>query len=73
LLLNKELGRRLEEALHQLPEKLRTVVLLYDIEGLSYEEIASIVECPLGTVKSRLFNARAALREKLAPYLQGTV
>lgn len=71
LLLNKELGRCLETALQELPEKLRTVTLLYDIEGLSYEEIASITDCPLGTVKSRLFNARASLREKLAPYLKG--
>jgi RNA polymerase sigma-70 factor (ECF subfamily) len=71
LLLNKELGVRLDEALRQLPQKLRTVVLLHDIEGLPYEEIASIVNCPLGTVKSRLFNARTALRDKLAPYLAG--
>lgn len=71
LMLNKELGRQLDAALRELPEKLRTVVLLYDIEGLPYEEIASIVGCPLGTVKSRLFNARAALRTKLTPYLSG--
>ena len=70
LLMNKELGGRLEASLRELPEKLRTVVLLYDIEGLPYEEIAAIVGCPLGTVKSRLFNARAALREKLTPYLK---
>lgn len=71
LLLNKELGIRLEEALSTLPDKMRTVILLYDIEGLPYEEIAGIVGCPLGTVKSRLFHARTALRERLAPYLQG--
>lgn len=71
LLLNKELGKQLESALCELPEKLRTVVLLYDIEGLAYEEIAAIVSCPLGTVKSRLFNARTALRNKLSPYLTG--
>ncbi len=72
LLLNKELGTQLESALRELPEKLRTVVLLYDIEGLAYDEIAAIVACPLGTVKSRLFNARNALRTKLTPYLTGT-
>lgn len=71
LLLNKELGHQLEKALRDLPEKLRTVVLLYDIEGLPYDEIAAIAGCPLGTVKSRLFNARSALRDKLAPYLAG--
>lgn len=71
LALNKELGAQLEDALRSLPEKQRTVVLLYDIEGLPYEEIAEIAGCPLGTVKSRLFNARAALRDKLSPYLSG--
>jgi RNA polymerase sigma-70 factor (ECF subfamily) len=69
ILLNKELGAQLEQALLELPEKLRTVVLLYDIEGLPYDEIASIVGVPLGTVKSRLFNARTALRQRLSPYL----
>lgn len=71
LLLNKELGARLDEALRALPEKLRTVVLLHDIEGLPYDEIAAIVGCPLGTIKSRLFNARLALQKRLTPYLGG--
>lgn len=70
-LLNKELGRRLEDAIAALPDKLRTVLLLFDVEGLSYDEIAEIVGCPLGTVKSRLFNARSAVRQRLTPYLQG--
>ncbi|MDE2125121.1 MAG: sigma-70 family RNA polymerase sigma factor [Armatimonadetes bacterium] len=69
LALNRELGDRLDLALQGLPEKLRTVVLLYDVEGLAYDEIAGILGCPLGTVKSRLFNARASLRERLSPYL----
>jgi RNA polymerase sigma-70 factor (ECF subfamily) len=73
ILLNRELGVRLNQALASLPEKLRTVVLLHDIEGLAYEEIAQIVECPLGTVKSRLFNARMALRQRLQPYLDGSL
>ena len=73
LVLNKELGTHLNQALMDLPIKLRTVVLMYDIEGLAYEEIASVIGCPLGTVKSRLFNARSALREKLAPYLIGAI
>lgn len=73
LLLNRELGARLDQALRELPEKLRTAVLLYDIEGLPYEEISSIVGCPLGTVKSRIFNGRASLREKLSPYLKGAL
>ena len=71
--LNKELGARLNEALLSLPDKHRMVVVLHDIEGLAYDEIAEIVECPLGTVKSRLFNARSALRQKLAPYVSGAL
>jgi len=70
-LLTKELNQQIHLALKQLSEKLRTVILLHDLQGLSYEEIAQIVGCPLGTVKSRLFNARLALREKLRPYLEG--
>ncbi len=70
LLLNSELGSILESALLDLPTKLRAVVLLYDIEGLTYEEIAEVEACPLGTVKSRLFNGRNVLRQKLAPYLR---
>ena len=70
LALNTELGTKLDAALRSLPEKLRTVILLYDIEGLSYEEISAILDCPLGTIKSRIFNARSAMRDKLAPYLQ---
>jgi RNA polymerase sigma-70 factor (ECF subfamily) len=67
--MNKELGHQVNLALMELPIKLRTVVLMYDIEGLPYDEIASVIGCPLGTVKSRLFNARSALRDKLSPYL----
>jgi len=67
----KELESRIQRALDALPEKLRAVVLLHDIEGLPYEEIAEIVRCPLGTVKSRLFNARMRLRERLRSYLSG--
>ncbi len=73
VLLNKELGIQLDRAMLALPDKLRTVILLHDIEGLAYEEIAAIVDCPLGTVKSRLFNARMALRQKLGPYVDGSL
>jgi RNA polymerase sigma-70 factor (ECF subfamily) len=67
------LGVRLNSALAELPEILRAVVVLHDIEGLHYDEIAQIIGRPLGTVKSRLFNARAALRKKLAPYVDGSL
>lgn len=53
------------EAIAELSPKLRQVIILYDLQGLSYQEIADILRCPLGTVKSRLFNARSQLREKL--------
>jgi RNA polymerase sigma-70 factor (ECF subfamily) len=52
-------------ALAELPDKLRPMVILYDLHGLSYREIAELLGCPLGTVKSRLFNARCQLRDKL--------
>jgi RNA polymerase sigma-70 factor (ECF subfamily) len=66
-----ELDAHIQAALRQLPEKMRSVVVLHDIEGLAYEEIAAVENCPLGTVKSRLFNARLQLRKLLAPYIHG--
>jgi RNA polymerase sigma-70 factor (ECF subfamily) len=71
MLAKVEMDAQIQEALSKLPDKMRTVVVLHDIEGLQYEEIAEVVHCPLGTVKSRLFNARAALREHLGPYMRG--
>jgi RNA polymerase sigma-70 factor (ECF subfamily) len=70
LLAQSEMDSYIQSALSKLPEKMRTVVVLHDIEGLQYEEIADVVGCPLGTVKSRLFNARALLREHLTPYMK---
>lgn len=69
LLENAEMAEQIQLGLAQLPDKLRAALILHDIEGLPYEEIAQIVGCPLGTVKSRLFNARMQLREKLSGYL----
>lgn len=65
-----EATQQIQQALGQLPEKLRAVLILHDIEGMPYEEIAQVVDCPLGTVKSRLFNARLQLRQRLSGYLQ---
>ena len=65
----EELEARIRLAVSALSEKLRTVVLLFDVEGLSYQEIAGTLHCPVGTVKSRLFNARSELKRKLARYL----
>ena len=60
-----ELQREVHRAIQQLSPKLRSVVVLYDLQGLTYEEIAEILGCPLGTVKSRLFNARMELKQRL--------
>ncbi len=65
----KELSEQIETALAKLPPKLRSAVILHDVEGLAYDEIALTEGVPLGTIKSRIFNARAALRESLKNYL----
>lgn len=66
-----ELQGQVQRAIQSLPTKLRAVVVLHDMEGLSYEEVAQTVGCPVGTVKSRLFNARLLLRRKLQHYMEG--
>jgi RNA polymerase sigma-70 factor, ECF subfamily len=70
LLGRKELSGQITHALTRLPAKLRSAVVLHDIEGLPYEEIATIEGIPLGTVKSRIFNGRLALRQYLKGYLE---
>jgi RNA polymerase sigma-70 factor (ECF subfamily) len=62
------LGDEVTKALQSLPDDFRTVVILCDIEGLTYEEIAEFVECPIGTVRSRLHRGRKLLQEKLYEY-----
>lgn len=69
LLMSKEIGNTVEQAMAALPEDLRTAITLREIEGLSYEEIASIMNCPIGTVRSRIFRAREAIAAKLRPLL----
>ncbi|MGD8238991.1 MAG: sigma-70 family RNA polymerase sigma factor [Armatimonadota bacterium] len=66
----RELQDEVRQAITGLSEKLRLVIVLFDIQGLSYEEIADVLGLPLGTVKSRLFNARMALRERLKRYVE---
>lgn len=70
LFARKELGMQIETALAKLPHKLRSAVILHDIEGLPYEEIAAVEKIPVGTVKSRIFNARVSLRASLRSYLE---
>lgn len=65
----RELGRRLEEALEKLPPNYRTILVLREYEGMSYEEMGRVLGLPKGTVESRLFRARERLREMMEPYL----
>lgn len=69
LLLSKQIGETVNAAMDALPEELRTAIVLREIEGLSYEEIAGIMDCPIGTVRSRIFRAREAVALKLRPLL----
>ena len=68
-LMSKQIAETVNQTLQELPEELRTAITLREIEGLSYEEIASIMNCPIGTVRSRIFRAREAIAEKLRPML----
>jgi RNA polymerase sigma-70 factor (ECF subfamily) len=68
-LLSKEIAQTVNDTMDQLPEELRTAITLREIEGLSYEDIAAFMNCPIGTVRSRIFRAREAIAEKLRPLL----
>ncbi|MBZ0104985.1 MAG: RNA polymerase sigma factor RpoE [Sulfuricella denitrificans] len=68
-LMTKQIGQTVNSAMEALPEELRTAITLREIEGLSYEEIADVMNCPIGTVRSRIFRAREAIAEKLRPLL----
>lgn len=68
--LNAELDQKIQQAIRHLPEQFRTIIVLREIQGLSYEEIASLTDTNIGTVKSRLARARLKLQEALGPYLQ---
>lgn len=70
LLQREQMHDILQRAISALPEDLRTALLLREYEGLSYEDIAQILECPIGTVRSRIFRARDAVDKALAPLLQ---
>lgn len=69
MLLSKQIGETVNSAMEALPEDLRTAIMLREIEGMSYEDIAKIMDCPIGTVRSRIFRAREAVAEKLRPLL----
>ena len=67
----EELKQRVRQTVGEMPEKLRSVLVMCDIQGMAYEDIAKILDCPIGTVKSRLFHARADLARRLRPYVHG--
>lgn len=68
-LMNKEIVATVNSAVEALPEELRTAISLREMDGLSYEEIAQIMDCPIGTVRSRIFRAREAIATQLRPLL----
>lgn len=69
LLIRDEIEATVQDAIERLPEDLRTAITLRELDGLSYEEIAERMNCPVGTVRSRIFRAREAINSKLKPLL----
>jgi RNA polymerase sigma-70 factor (ECF subfamily) len=69
-LLTDEIARTVQQALDALPDDLRTAIVLRELEGMSYEEIANAMDCPIGTVRSRIFRAREAIDKRLRPLLE---
>jgi RNA polymerase sigma-70 factor, ECF subfamily len=69
LLLSNEIAETVNSTIEQLPEELRTAIQMREIEGMSYEDIAKAMDCPIGTVRSRIFRAREAIAEQLRPLL----
>jgi RNA polymerase sigma-70 factor (ECF subfamily) len=70
-LLREEIKQTVYSTIAELPDDLRTAIMLREMEGMSYEEIATTMECPIGTVRSRIFRAREAIDEKLRPLVDG--
>ncbi len=70
ILLSKQVAEAVNRAIEALPEELRTAIVLRELEGLTYEEIAASMNCPIGTVRSRIFRAREAVAEALRPLLE---
>ncbi len=70
VLASKEIAEAVNAALEALPEELRMAITLREMEGMSYEEIAQALECPIGTVRSRIFRAREAISQRIKPMLE---
>lgn len=71
-LLRQEIEQTVFATVEQLPDELKTAITLREVDGLSYEEIAETMNCPIGTVRSRIFRAREAIDTKLRPLLEGS-
>ena len=71
LVLSDEILETVNAAIAALPEELRTAIVMREIDGLSYEEIAAAMDCPVGTVRSRIFRAREAIDQRLRPLIDG--
>lgn len=69
-LISKQIAKTVNDTMDALPEELRTAIVLREIDGLSYEEIATVMNCPIGTVRSRIFRAREGIAERLRPLLE---
>jgi RNA polymerase sigma-70 factor, ECF subfamily len=68
-LMSKQIAVAVNKAMESLPDEMRTALTLREIDGMSYEDIAGIMNCPVGTVRSRIFRAREAVAERLRPFL----
>ena len=70
LVLTDEIRQTVNQAIEDLPEELRTAIMLREMEGMTYEEIAQTMECPVGTVRSRIFRAREAIDKRVGPLMK---
>jgi RNA polymerase sigma-70 factor, ECF subfamily len=68
-MMTRQIAQTVNDTIADLPDELRTAITLRELEGLSYEDIANIMQCPIGTVRSRIFRARETISEKLRPLL----
>jgi len=70
VLMSEEIREAVNQAIEALPEDLRTAIMLRELEGMTYEEIATTMECPVGTVRSRIFRARDAIDKRVRPLVE---
>lgn len=71
LLMNADIVKNIDIVIENLPEEMRVAIMLREFEGMSYEEIAQTMECPVGTIRSRIFRARETIDKKIIPLLDG--